>query len=65
MFKNLLDKAKSSIENIDITLKNGNNPKAKKLLEYDANYFTFTLEGGPLHTTIVKATAKIKAGRTY
>lgn len=62
MFKNLLDKAKNAIEDIDITLKNGNNTKAKKLMEYDANFFTFALEGGPLHTTTVKAVAKIKTG---
>jgi len=65
MFRNLLDKAKSAIDDVDNAIKLasvGNNAKQKKQLEYDSSYFTFQLEGGPIHSTKLIAVAKIKAG---
>lgn len=66
MFKNFLDKAKSAIDDVDSALKlaniGGSQNKPKKLLEYDASYFTFQLEGGPLHSSKLNAVAKTKAG---
>ncbi len=66
MFKNFLDKAKSAIDDVDNALKlanlSGSQVKAKKAVEYDASFFTFQLEGGPLHSSKLNAVAKIKAG---
>jgi len=68
MFKNFLDKAKSAIDDVDQAIKlaavvgTTNIAKLKKQPEYDSTYFTFQLEGGPIHSSKLNAVAKIKAG---
>lgn len=62
MFKNFLDKAKSAFDDAD---KHGiTTPKGKKMpvIEFDASFFSFALEGGPLHTSRLTAVGKIKSG---
>lgn len=64
MFRNLLDKAKSAIDDVDqaIKLAGGSGSKQKKQFEYDSSYFTFQLEGGPIHSSKLNAVARIKTG---
>lgn len=63
MFKNFLDKAKSAIDEMDQKLQTATKDlQKKKPAEYDASYFTFTLEGGPLHSSRLTAVARVKAG---
>ena len=59
MFKNFLDKAKSAF---DDDKHNITTPKGKKIIEFDASFFSFALEGGPLHTSRLTAVGKIKSG---
>ncbi len=68
MFKNLLDKAKSAIDDVDNAIKLAGvgaaslNLKTKKQPEFDSSLFTFQLEGGPIHTSKLNAVAKVKSG---
>lgn len=64
MFKNFLDKAKSAFDDADIS-KHVATPKNKKPIEFDASFFSFALEGGPLHTEKLTAVGRIKAGEFF
>jgi hypothetical protein len=59
-FKNFLDKAKKKAEQFaeEIAIK----PTEKKLIEYNETFFSFKVEGGPKHTDMLVAAAKIKEG---
>ena len=62
MFKNFLEKAKSAIDDIDVAITKVQQQTKGKKFEYDASYFTFILEGGPLHTSQLNAIARVRAG---
>lgn len=63
MLQNFLVKAKSVIEDMDRTLTETANPKSPTKFEYDDSFFTFQLEGGPIHSEVLTASARIKYGK--
>lgn len=61
MIKNLLGKAKSVLDEVESTLKSPDSAESKHF-NYDETYFTFSLTGGPIHTELITASAKIRQG---
>jgi len=64
MIKNLLGKAKSVLDEVESTLKSPDSSESKHF-NYDETYFTFSLTGGPIHTELLNASAKIRQGTFF
>lgn len=62
-FKGFLEKAKKKAEQFadEIAIK----PTNQKPIEFNETFFTFKVEGGPKHTEMLVAGAKIKEGTPF
>lgn len=61
MLKNWLDKAKNKMNEIS---SNDESPRKidRRSLNIDESYFQFELEGGPKHSDLLIANAKVRSG---
>jgi hypothetical protein len=62
VLKNWLDKAKSKMNEISLKDESPRKGEKRSFTQIDETYFTFELEGGPKHTELLVASARIKEG---
>ncbi len=62
MFKNWLDKAIAKMDEISINEESPRKGEKRTFARIDETFFSFKLEGGPKHSELLVATAKIREG---